>query len=61
MPSVSAMVEDTVWKESIVLSARRETREMAKIFAQVKALEDHVNPPYLRGEANCQRVREVSF
>lgn len=37
-------------KESIVLAARGEIEATASVLEQAKVLEEHVNPPYLRGD-----------
>lgn len=52
----AAPVGETVaLKESILLSSREEIEETAKMLSKVKALQEHINPPYLRGNTSCSK------
>lgn len=47
--TTSPSIENNVaLKESIILTARGEIEATASVLAKVKALEKHINPPYLR-------------
>lgn len=46
----AASAQNTALKESIVHAARGEIETTARLLSQVKNLQDHVNPPYLRGD-----------
>lgn len=51
MPSTSSptLDDNVALKESILLAARGEIEATASVLAKVKALDKHINPPYLRG------------
>lgn len=46
----TASTQNVGLKENIVYAARGEIQTMAHLLSQVKTLQEHVNPPYLRGE-----------
>eukprot|EP00904_Undaria_pinnatifida_P005903 jgi/Undpi1/2442/HiC_scaffold_13.g05823.m1 len=50
MPSTSSptLDDNVALKESILLAARGEIEATASVLAKVKALDKHINPPYLR-------------
>lgn len=60
--SVSApSAEHDAIAEKIVLSAKGEIEATAEALAQVKALKEHVNPPYLRGDGLPFTARSMSL
>lgn len=50
----SVSTQNVALKENIVYAARGEIETTARLLSQVKTLQEHVNPPYLRGDYCCR-------
>lgn len=52
----TAPTQHMALKENIVYAARGEIETTARLLSHVKTLQEHVNPPYLKGELLAGRV-----
>lgn len=58
-PSMTS-TQNTALKENILYSATGEIETTAHLLSQVKALQEHVNPPYIRGNYLLRPRLEMS-
>jgi len=49
--TTAASAQNRALKESILHAARGEIETTARLLSQIQSLQDHVNPPYLRGDS----------